>query len=118
MTDAGQQFREVMANWRDHNRRPDTRLGFRPRALLLQGDGVVSGASYSDVPQSETYAEVDAKEAERVQVCVDDLPAAECSAVYNHWLGTRRPLGVDPGLAYASAVTLLRLAFHRRGILR
>ena len=62
---------------------------------------------------------LDAEEAEKVQVCVDDLPRIECSAVYNHWLSTNRSIGdASPELAYASAVTLLRMAFSRRGVLR
>ena len=118
MTDAAQAFRDIMGNWRDWNRRSDSKLGYPPRSLLLAGDGVVSGESYNDIPQSEAYAGLDADEAEKVQVCVDDLPRIECSAIYNHWLGTSRPLGsASPELAYASAVTLLRMAFHRRGVL-
>jgi hypothetical protein len=31
--------------------------------------------------------------------------------------GTSRPLGVPQELAYASAVTLLRMAFFRRGVM-
>jgi hypothetical protein len=86
---------------------------------MLTGDGVVSGESYSDIPQSEAYAGLDAEEAWKVQVCVDDLPRIECSAVYNHWLSTNRSIGgASPELAYASAVTLLRMAFNRRGVLR
>jgi hypothetical protein len=117
MTDAAQAFRDIMANWRDYNRRADSRLGYPPKSLMLTGDGVVSGDSYSDVPQSEAYAEVDINEAERVQACIDDLPGQEMSSVYNVWMGTRRPMGCSQDLAYASAVTMLRMAFHRRGIL-
>jgi hypothetical protein len=117
MNEAAQAFRDIMGNWRDYNRRPDGRLGYPPKSLMLTGDGVVSGESYSDITQSEAYAEVDINEAERVQACVDDLPGQEASAVYNVWLGTRRPMGCSQELAYASAVTLLRMAFHRRGIL-
>jgi hypothetical protein len=119
MSDPGQDFRDVMSNWRDWNRRSDSKLGYPPRSLMLTGDGVVSGESYSDIPQSEAYAGLDAEEAEKVQVCVDDLPRIECSAVYNHWLSTSRSIGgASPELAYASAVTLLRIAFNRRGVLR
>jgi len=117
MTDHAQAFRDIMGNWRDWNRRPDTKLGFRPRSLMLVGDGVVSGESYSNITQSEMYADVDATEAEKVQVIVDDLPGQERDAVYNVWLRTSRPLGVPQELAYASAVTLLRMAFFRRGVM-
>jgi hypothetical protein len=111
-----QRLRDVMANWVRWQRRPNDNLGYPPRVIGMQSGGVVTSED-RDMPQSEAYASVDDAEARTVQVIVDDLPGQERDAVYNVWLRTSRPLGVPQELAYASAVTLLRMAFFRRGVM-
>ena len=109
---------DILANWRAFNRRPAIHLGFRPRALVLEGDGgqEVNLDNAYETPQSEAYADVDETEARTVQAVIDDLPGPENSAVYNVVMGTRRPVGEPLQEVYLRAREMLKIALRRRGV--
>lgn len=114
------QLTDVLRNWRDWQRTPDMRLGWPSRSTPFEtadGSGVNASGTW-DVPQSEAYAEVDAREAKIVQAVVDDLPSAERDAVYNVVMRTRRPMPTGQALylVYARARLLLCERLKARGI--
>lgn len=112
---------EILANWREYQRRPDTRIGYPRRSAGFQAaggswDGYGWDEDRADMPQSEAYAVVDEAEAEIVQTVIDDLPGAEKDAVYNVVMGTRRPLGEPLQDVYLRARGSLKIALYKRSV--
>lgn len=98
----------ILHTWRDWQRRRVMPLGYPPRSVPFLAGGAYDGDS--------DYAAADDAEARIVQACVDDLPGAENSAVYNVVMGTRRPLGEPLQEVYARAREMLKVALNRRGV--
>jgi hypothetical protein len=98
----------ILQTWRAWQRRPNTNIGFPPRAIPFMAGGAYDGDS--------DYAAADDEESRIVQAAVDDLPGPEQSAVYNVIMGTRRPLGEPLEVVYLRARAMLKIALNRRGV--